>query len=243
MQKIHHAGRNENVWKKTTWNPHREQAAFQLMERAARHVADAAAELAGENGGTVLCLCGPGSNGGDGLAAMRLLTASHPELRAVCWLLPGTPNDAAEHQLRRLQAEAPAVEVVRLTDGPLPPLPENVRCFVDSLFGTGLSRPLTGTALALCALMNEQERIPTLAVDIPSGLDGTRAGSWAAPSGPSARSRSTGPSPACFWAAGWILPEKPMWFPSAFPQKKEPTPVMIFWSRRIFAAASAPAAI
>ena len=46
-------------------------SAFQLMERAARHVADAAAELAGENGGTVLCLCGPGSNGGDGLAAMR----------------------------------------------------------------------------------------------------------------------------------------------------------------------------
>ena len=58
-------------------------SAFQLMESAARHVADAAAELAGEAGGTVLCLCGPGSNGGDGLAAMRLLTASHPELRAM----------------------------------------------------------------------------------------------------------------------------------------------------------------
>lgn len=82
-------------------------SAFQLMESAARHVADAVAELAGEAGGTVLCLCGPGSNGGDGLAAMRLLTASRPELRAVCWLLPGTLNDAAEHQLRRLQAEAP----------------------------------------------------------------------------------------------------------------------------------------
>ncbi len=148
-------------------------SALQLMESAARHVADAAAELAGEAGGTVLCLCGPGSNGGDGLAAMRLLTASRPELHAVCWLLPGTLNDAAEHQLRRLQAEAPAVEVVRLTDGPLPPLPEDVCCFVDSLFGTGLSRPLAGAALALCTLMNEQERIPTLAVDIPSGLDGT----------------------------------------------------------------------
>ena len=148
-------------------------SALQLMESAARHVADAAAELAGEAGGTVLCLCGPGSNGGDGLAAMRLLTASRPELRAVCWLLPGTLNDAAEHQLRRLQAEAPAVEVVRLTDDPLPSLPENVCCFVDSLFGTGLSRPLTGTALALCAMMNEHERVPTLAVDIPSGLDGT----------------------------------------------------------------------
>ena len=148
-------------------------SAFQLMESAARHVADAVAELAGEAGGTVLCLCGPGSNGGDGLAAMRLLTASRPELRAVCWLLPGTLNDAAEHQLRRLQAEAPAVEVVRLTDDPLPSLPENVCCFVDSLFGTGLSRPLTGTGLALCAMMNEHERVPTLAVDIPSGLDGT----------------------------------------------------------------------
>ena len=120
------------------------------------------------------CACAaPAATAGDGLAAMRLLTASHPELRAVCWLLPGTLNDAAEHQLRRLQAEAPAVEVVRLTDDPLPSLPENVCCFVDSLFGTGLSRPLTGTALALCAMMNEHERVPTLAVDIPSGLDGT----------------------------------------------------------------------
>ena len=65
------------------------------------------------------------------------------------------------------------VQTCALPIYPLPSLPENVCCFVDSLFGTGLSRPLTGTALALCAMMNEHERVPTLAVDIPSGLDGT----------------------------------------------------------------------
>ena len=39
-------------------------SALQLMESAARHVADAAAELAGEAGGTVLCLWAPAATAG-----------------------------------------------------------------------------------------------------------------------------------------------------------------------------------
>ncbi len=44
-----------------------------LMEHAAQAVADTAVRMTGGNTGTVLVLCGPGNNGGDGFAAARLL--------------------------------------------------------------------------------------------------------------------------------------------------------------------------
>ena len=42
---------------------------------------------------------------------------------------------------------------------------------VDALFGAGLARPLDGAAAAVVA--RQRSRKPVLAVDVPSGLDGT----------------------------------------------------------------------
>ena len=44
-----------------------------LMERAAEALAGAALELAGGAPGRAVCFCGPGNNGGDGVACARLL--------------------------------------------------------------------------------------------------------------------------------------------------------------------------
>ena len=44
-----------------------------LMERAAAALAKAALELAGGAPGRAVCFCGPGNNGGDGVACARLL--------------------------------------------------------------------------------------------------------------------------------------------------------------------------
>ena len=44
-----------------------------LMESAATAVAEKAAELLQEKGGRIAVFCGPGNNGGDGVAAARLL--------------------------------------------------------------------------------------------------------------------------------------------------------------------------
>ena len=49
----------------------------------------------------------------------------------------------------------------------------NLCCVIDGLFGTGLSRPLTGMAAALCRCMDQGSSFsPVVAVDIPSGLCG-----------------------------------------------------------------------
>lgn len=156
-------------------------SALQLMESAARQVADAVSALCPDGGGgRVVCFCGLGGNGGDGMAAMRLLAAVRPELESECWLLPGSLGEAAEHQLRRLQSEAPAVRVLRLEDDDPPPLPDGLCCLTDAMFGVGLNRPLTGVAARLCARAGEArgKGVPVLAVDIPSGLDGESGTIW-----------------------------------------------------------------
>lgn len=114
-------------------------------------------------------LCGPGSNGGDGLALARhaLLDGFGPTV-----VLVGKepdPASAAGRQLAilsRMGLDAVAWKTFRQSDefrlgASLPG--------VDALFGTGLSRALQNEAAEAASWLSER---PTLALDIPSGLDG-----------------------------------------------------------------------
>jgi len=147
----------------------------ELMERAAGHVAAAVERRLAGKPGRVLCVCGTGNNGGDGIAAMRLLRRREPWRPVSLWLLEGTLSPDASLQIRRLAEEAPdiAIEPIREGNG-LPALPADTVCAVDAVFGTGLSRPVAGAAADLCRLMEEActGGIPVVAVDIPSGLHG-----------------------------------------------------------------------
>ena len=144
-----------------------------LMQNAAAHVAQAVRRRMAGRAGQVVCLCGTGNNGGDGLAAMRILAQEDPAFRGTCLLLPGTLSADAQREL-----EPPAgggggrVAVRRAEDGFA--LPEEAACAVDALFGTGLSRPLEGAARAACEALNAlaEAGVPVVAVDIPSGLNG-----------------------------------------------------------------------
>ena len=132
-----------------------------LMEAAGRAVADAASRRL-RPGASVLVLCGPGANGGDGFVAARLLRERG---QRVTLMLAGErgklTGDAAEAAARWPEPAHPL-------DASALGAPDLI---VDALFGAGLSRPLDGEVAAVVAALNASGR-PVLAVDVPTGVDG-----------------------------------------------------------------------
>jgi ADP-dependent NAD(P)H-hydrate dehydratase / NAD(P)H-hydrate epimerase len=146
-----------------------------LMEHAGRAVAAGAVAL--NRGGEIIVLCGPGNNGGDGFVAARHLAAAGRKVRVS---LLG----------EREALTGDAAVMAGRWGGPVEPLtPEAVEggaVVVDALFGAGLARPIGGTAAEVVAAANSLA-VPIVAVDVPSGVDGT-TGSI---SGPAIRARRT----------------------------------------------------
>jgi len=113
---------------------------------------------------TLAILCGPGANGGDGLALARhaRLDGFHPIVA-----FPGQPPAEGSlahlqlHRLRRLGVESVPWGGLADFDASIPA--------VDALFGTGLSRELSGEYAAAATWLSDRT---TLALDLPSGLDG-----------------------------------------------------------------------
>jgi ADP-dependent NAD(P)H-hydrate dehydratase / NAD(P)H-hydrate epimerase len=140
-----------------------------LMERAAAHVADAAMPYLW-HGAKLLVLAGTGNNGGDGLAAARMLLTRFETLRCVIFQLAGRQSPETVEQTEKLLPFSDRVDIV-LVDEEIPPIPTDCACAIDALFGTGLTRALSGAARDIVENLN-RSGLPVIAVDIPSGLDG-----------------------------------------------------------------------
>ncbi len=141
--------------------------ALALMERAAEHVAAAVADET-PDGEPILLLCGTGNNGGDGLAALRLLCAAGYDAAALVIGDEERLSPAAAEQLRRARENGVRVRVQQ--EAPEPRELMDAGCLVDALFGTGLSRPVKGVyAETIEAVIASGVRV--LAVDLPSGVD------------------------------------------------------------------------
>ncbi|MCO4768787.1 MAG: NAD(P)H-hydrate dehydratase [Deltaproteobacteria bacterium] len=139
-----------------------------LMETAATACVQAVLERWSEQAAQrgVLVLCGPGNNGGDGLAIARRLACLGIEAEALLTRAPDQLDGDARRQLELAQA----VDVpVHAPDADLPF--DAFGVVVDALFGTGLDREVTGVAGAYIRAANDAG-LPLLAVDIPSGVDG-----------------------------------------------------------------------
>ncbi|MGH9443018.1 MAG: NAD(P)H-hydrate dehydratase [Thermoanaerobaculia bacterium] len=152
-----------------------------LMERAAEGVVELlCSRFPAAN--RIALVCGPGNNGGDGLAAARLLAA-----RAVSpkiFLLgtaAGLSGDAAANLSKASEAGLEAVELPSRSGwNEFRFAVSSMDVIVDALFGTGLSRPLTGLAKRTVETINSSNR-PVVAVDVPSGVSGD-SGELAGPS-------------------------------------------------------------
>lgn len=155
-------------------------ATLDLMENAGRAVAEVTLKLAAElhrPSARIAVLCGPGNNGGDGFVAARHLRDRGFDVRV--FLLgerTALKGDAAEMARRWPLPIRPAT----------PDALQSMNIVIDALFGAGLSRPLDGAAAELVDAVNEGG-IPVVAVDVPSGLNGTTGES----AGPVIRARKT----------------------------------------------------
>ena len=133
-----------------------------LMENAGRAVAEEVVRRYPDHE-SVAILCGPGNNGGDGFVAAR-----HLKERGYKVSLAFDGDEA------RLPADAAAM-AARYSGarGPLDPgLLTDADVVVDALFGAGLARPVEGKLAGLIGSVNASN-LPVIAVDIPSGIDGT----------------------------------------------------------------------
>ena len=115
--------------------------------------------------------CGPGNNGGDGVAAARILLEQGCQVRA---FLVGdrakmTPDERAMEE--KLVAAGGNLEPFDPSHQPTMVWLSTCDCLVDALFGVGLKRPLEGDFLAVVEWLNRQHA-PVVACDIPSGLHG-----------------------------------------------------------------------
>lgn len=139
-----------------------------LMERAALGVS---ALIRGRYSGRhTLVVCGPGNNGGDGLAAARQLhLAGHPVACVVC---AGSADELSPDAALNYQVADRAGVNLRLGEVP-GYLWDEAELVVDCLLGTGATGELRGRMVEAARLINAAgaRGVPVLAVDVPSGVD------------------------------------------------------------------------
>jgi len=117
----------------------------------------------------VCILAGLGNNGGDALALARLLLKSGYPVR-VYLIQSGTLSSDCATNLERLKTAYPKV-LTELTDTFVTPAITAETIVVDGLFGSGLSRPLTGIFADTVNWINKSG-CRVVSIDIPSGLSG-----------------------------------------------------------------------
>ena len=155
---------------------------FQMMENAGRNLAEMAIECLGANWrqARIAVLAGSGGNGGGGIVAARHL-ANHGAHVELCLALPDKLGEIPAWQYK----------VFKSTGGKevSPPdlVQEPVSLILDALIGYGLQSVPQGIFADLIGWMNRVD-VPTLSLDIPSGMDST-----------------TGEAPGEFVRATWTL--------------------------------------
>ncbi len=146
----------------------REQiSSLDLMERAATAFYHWLIKQYDRENTSIFVLAGVGNNGGDALAAARLLHGVGYPVKVFVVEYSSSYSDDCLHNLQR--AEAAGVSCTKiLSVSDLPPFNE-YDLLIDGLFGTGLNREVSGLARDVIARMNESgKRI--ISIDVPSGL-------------------------------------------------------------------------
>jgi NAD(P)H-hydrate epimerase len=136
---------------------------YQLMENAGCGAARFIMTKSKADSKNVVCLCGCGNNGGDGLVIARELYKAGAKVTVVLPL--GQPATACSKQaFSTLQKDIPIVTDTEITD-----LLNEADIIVDAVFGTGLSRRATPEIEDIFHTVSHVGA-RVFAIDLPSGV-------------------------------------------------------------------------
>lgn len=145
-----------------------------LMQRAGHACAQVAQAIA-PHARRIWVLCGPGNNGGDGLAAAAVLAAQGRAV-TVTWL--GTRECCSADTLHALQ-QAQRQPIHWSPSPDTPPALDGHDLIIDALLGLGLRPGDADARIAALLQHSYTSAAHCLAVDLPSGLDAD-TGHWQA---------------------------------------------------------------
>ncbi|MBC7149933.1 MAG: NAD(P)H-hydrate dehydratase [Rhizobium sp.] len=135
---------------------------FGLMEKAGQAVAAAALRLL-PGAQRFVVLCGPGNNGGDGYVTARALADAGAEVAVFRLGDPARLKGDAATAFARCAIAGETLENYQ---------PRSGDAIIDAIFGAGLDRPVPDAVAAVIYKVGAQG-LPVIAVDLPSGLDGS----------------------------------------------------------------------
>jgi NAD(P)H-hydrate epimerase len=141
-----------------------------LMENAGHAAFTVLAAMAPVDGQAFVIFCGLGNNGGDGFVVARKIHSLGGRPRVFILGDPAGFSGAAALNLtilRHLPVEIRTLESVADLDGVF----ADCSAVVDAIFGTGLSREVSGLHRQVIETLNGCGK-PVLSLDIPSGVEG-----------------------------------------------------------------------
>jgi len=144
---------------------HEPISSIDLMERAANAFSEKFIALF-PNSKSILLFCGPGNNGGDGLAIARLL--SRHATVSVFYLDAKEYSPDFNINLNKL-LKRKNIHTVKISNKENFPVIKNNSIIIDALWGSGLNRNITGLGAELIKHINASGA-KIVAVDIPSGV-------------------------------------------------------------------------
>jgi hydroxyethylthiazole kinase-like uncharacterized protein yjeF len=155
---------------------HEPISSIDLMERASATFTSWFCTQFSDLNQTVAIFCGPGNNGGDGLAVARMLLHRGYSLEVFVLKIGLTVSE--DHRINRERLDnfrGISVKEIQKDDD-FPDL-SSANLLIDAIFGSGLSRPVEGYWGQLIDQLNQLPQ-PMVAIDIPSGLfaDGPSSG-------------------------------------------------------------------
>ncbi|MCX7862562.1 MAG: NAD(P)H-hydrate dehydratase [Bacteroidales bacterium] len=120
----------------------------------------------------ILIICGPGNNGGDGLAMARILVDKYSfyQINVVLFAEKEKLSNDCKKNWKRLKKLSNEIKIFHTTD-PDEVYIDRSYIVIDALFGNGLNRPLKDPYKTLIQKINKSGAY-VISIDLPSGLMG-----------------------------------------------------------------------